>query len=127
MHSTKGYNFEETSHKVIGLAIKVHKAMGPGFEEKFYQRALAQELLKAGVNFTREQWIPIYYQAIKIGNKRVDFVFKDILLEMKAKSEFDPQDYVQTLSYLKASHYKTALLINFGKDKTEVRRLVDQY
>jgi GxxExxY protein len=54
----------------------------------------------------------------------VDFVVEDCLVEIKAKAEFDPQDYIQTLSYLKASGYRLGLLINFGAKKAKFRRLV---
>lgn len=125
MNSKNGYNFEKLSYKIIGIAIEVHKKLGSGFMEVIYQRALAKEFYLKGIKFGREEWIPIYYKEQKIGTKRVDFIFKDILLEIKAKSEFDAQDYVQTLSYLKASGYKTGLLINFGSEKVQVRRLVN--
>lgn len=125
MESKKGYSFEKISYQIIGAAIEVHKNLGPGFDERFYQRALVKEFYARGIEFGREQWIPIRYKNEKIGNKRVDFIFKEILLEVKAKSEFDPSDYMQTLSYLKASGYKTGLLINFGSKKVETRRLVN--
>ena len=125
MESEKGYDFEKMSYEIIGAAIEVHKNMGPGFDERFYQRALAREFYMRKIEFGREQWIPIRYKNEKIGNKRVDFIFKEIILEVKAKSEFDPSDYMQTLSYLKASGYKTGLLINFGSKKVETRRLVN--
>ena len=123
--SKKGYTFEETSHKAIGAAIEVHKNLGPGFEEVIYQRALARELFRLGLDFSREVWMPVYYKNEKIGTKRVDFFVEEILIEIKAKSEFDPQDYMQTISYLKASKYNTGLLINFGAKKVEVKRLVN--
>ena len=125
MKSKKGYNFEKLSHQIIGISIEVHKNLGPGFMEIIYQRALAREFYIAGIEFGREEWIPVYYKNEKIGSKRVDFICQNIMIEIKAKSEFDPQDYIQTLSYLKASGYKVGLLINFGSRKVEVKRLVN--
>jgi GxxExxY protein len=79
----------------------------------------------SGLEFVREEKIPIYYKDRKIDTRRVDLVVEDCLVEIKAKSEFDPQDYVQTLSYLKASGYRVGLLVNFGTKKAEFRRLVN--
>ncbi len=67
----------------------------------------------------------VNYKDLKLGRKRIDFVINDIMLEIKAKSKFDPEDFIQTLSYLKASGYKTGLLVNFGGKKLEVKRLVN--
>jgi len=123
--SHKGYDFGELSGKIIGACIEVHKNLGPGFKEVTYQRALATELKIQKLKFSREVEIPIYYKGKQIEKRRVDFVIQDCLLEIKAKSQFDPQDYVQTLSYLKASGFKVGLLINFGTKKVEVKRLVN--
>lgn len=99
--------------------------MGPGYEEIFYQRALAKELLALNLEYSREVWVNVHYKGKKLGRKRIDFVINDIMLEIKAKSDFDPKDFIQTLSYLKASGYKTGLLVNFGAKKLEVKRLVN--
>ena len=125
MLSKNGYQFEPTSHKIIALAIKVHKKLGPGFEEVIYQRSLAQELTMANLRFGREQWIDVFYEDRKIGRKRVDFLIENILVEIKAKAYYDPQDYMQTLSYLKATQLKTALLINFGSKIINIKRMVN--
>jgi GxxExxY protein len=69
--------------------------------------------------------IPIYYKGHKITTKRVDFVVGECMVEIKAKREFDPEDYMQALAYLKASGHKVGLLINFGQKKIEVKRLVN--
>lgn len=68
--------------------------------------------------------IGIYYKARHIDTRRVDFVVGDCIVEIKARKEFLKEDYVQALSYLKASDYRLGLLINFGAEKTEVKRLV---
>lgn len=125
MLSKKGYNFEDASYEIIKLAIKIHKKIGPGFEEVIYQRALAQELIMANLKFVREEWIPVYYQDKKIGKKRIDFLIENIILEVKAKAQFDPQDYIQTLSYLRATKFNTALLINFGSNIINIKRMVN--
>lgn len=123
--SKKGYDFGDSTGKIIAACLEVHKNLGPGFDGIFYQRALAKELLVLNLEYSREVWIDVHYKEMKLGRKRIDFVINDIMLEVKAKSQFDPEDFIQTLSYLKASGYKTGLLVNFGTKKLEVRRLVN--
>lgn len=59
--SIKGYDFDDVTGKIIGVAIEVHKNLGPGFQEVVYQRALGMELQTTGLSFTREEKIPKYY------------------------------------------------------------------
>ena len=91
----------------------------------FYQRALQKELLASGLDSEREVWITVYYKGEKIGRKRVDFVVEAVQVETKAKAKLDDVDYIQTLSYLKATDYEIGLLINFGGATLEVRRLIN--
>ena len=123
--SKMGYDFGETTGRVIGAAMEVHRTLGPGFQEVVYQRALALELEAAGVDATREVKVPVFYKLSGFDPRRVDFVVEDCIIEIKARSAFAPEDFVQTLSYLKASRFKVALLINFGAAKLEVKRLVN--
>ena len=78
-----------------------------------------------GLEFSREVWIDVYYKGQKVGRKRVDFIIDEVMVEIKAKAELEPVDFVQTLSYLKASGYKVGLLLNFGASKLEIKRLVN--
>lgn len=124
--STKGHNFNDLTGQIIGAALEVHKELGPGFQEVIYQRALALELEAAGLEFMREVDIPVFYKGKKIDKRRVDFVIGDCIIEIKARAILQPEDYIQTLSYLKASRYRMALLINFGSEKAEVKRLINE-
>ncbi|MCA1553270.1 MAG: GxxExxY protein [Chloroflexi bacterium] len=119
------YPHSELTGKIIACAQEVHRTLGPGFEEIFYQRALYKELLAAGLDSEREVWITIHYKGEKLGRKRVDFVIEICMVETKAKSALEPVDHVQTLSYLKASGCEIGLLINFGASKLEVQRLIN--
>ncbi|MHB9037490.1 MAG: GxxExxY protein [Armatimonadota bacterium] len=116
------YPMSELTSSIIACAVEVHKTLGPGFEEVFYQRALYQELAAAGLEATREVDIEVRYKDLILGKKRIDFVVEDCLVEIKAKAALDEVAIVQTVSYLKASGYPVALLINFGGPKIEVRR-----
>lgn len=124
-HTNNHYLMSEITSRIIACAIEVHKALGPGFEEVFYQRALERELSAAGLEATREVWIDVHYKGTLLGKKRVDFVIQDCLLEIKAKAALEDVDKVQTLSYLKASGYSVGLLINFGGVEVEVKRLAN--
>jgi GxxExxY protein len=101
----------------------VHNTLGPGFEEVFYQRALAREFAARDLDFEREVEIPVHYKGEKLGIKRVDFLVGDVMVEIKACSAFMPEHFVQALSYLRASRYRTGLLLNFGAARVEVKRL----
>jgi GxxExxY protein len=105
--------------------MEVHRQLGPGFEEVIYQRALALELPAHGLEFSREAWIDVYYKTQEIGHKRVDFVINEVLAEIKAKAKLEEVDFVQTLSYLKASGYKVGWLLNFGSAKVEIKRVAN--
>lgn len=123
--STNGYDFGSITSEIIGAAIEVHKNLGPGFQEVIYQRALAVELRNKGLEFIREAKIPVHYKGEKIGMRRVDFLLSSCLVEIKARSEIVDQDYVQTLSYLRASGYRVALLLNFGASRLGIKRFVN--
>ena len=122
--STKGYDFGDTTDKTLGAAIEVHRHLGPGFKEIVYQRALAKELMARGVEFEREVKVPVYYKGEQIDTRRADFVVEDIMVEIKAKSAFADEDYIQALSYVRASGFELGLLLNFGSRKLEIKRLV---
>jgi len=88
-----------------------------------------KELPAHGLEYTREVWIDVVYKGEKVGRKRVDFVVGDdsgdVMVEVKAKVRLEEVDFVQTLSYLKASGYRVGLLINFGGKRVEIKRLAN--
>ncbi|MBI2844043.1 MAG: GxxExxY protein [Armatimonadetes bacterium] len=124
--SNKGYDFDDVTGRIIEATIEVHKTLGPGFQEVTYQRALGLELRARGFEFAREENVPVYYKEQQIDTRRVDFVIGNCIVEIKARKELLPEDYVQTLVYLRASGYKLALLINFGAKQVMVRRFVNE-
>ena len=119
------YELSDVTSRIIAAALEVHRELGPGFEERIYQRALARELPAHGLDFGREVWITVLYKGEKVGSKRVDFLIEGVMVEIKAKSQTERVDYVQALSYLKASGFKVGLLLNFGTDKLYIKRLVN--
>jgi GxxExxY protein len=115
---------EDLTHKIIGCAMKVHTALGSGFPEVIYQRALAIEMEKQGLLFGREIEMTIYYDGINIGTRRVDFFVQDkIMVELKATSTLNDLHLAQALNYLEAYNLTIGLLINFGSKSLEFKRV----
>ncbi len=116
------------SNEVIGLAIRVHKELGPGFDEKIYSRAFEEELSKAKVKFDKESSIEVKYRDKKIGDKRVDFIIdSELILEIKAVEEIENVHLAQLLSYLKAIDKRLGLVLNFGSARLGIRRVVHNF
>lgn len=109
---------------ILGAAFEVHNTLGPGFQETIYQSALALEFAARDLDASREVWIDVAYKGIKVGTRRVDFVVEDVMVEIKARSTEEPADFVQTLSYLRASGFQVALLLNFGMPRLAYHRLI---
>ncbi len=122
------YKYKDLTHKIIGCAMEVHKFLGNGFQEVIYQRALAIELSKAGLNFQRELEMPIYYKDDHIGTRRVDFLVDDlIMVELKAITELEKVHLAQALNYLEAYKLEIGLLINFGSTSLQFNRITNEY
>jgi GxxExxY protein len=120
------YKYSELTSKVIGCAMEVHKTLGNGFLEVVYQRALSVELESSGVEFIREQEMPIIYKDKKIGKRRVDFIVHGkIMLEIKAITNLEDVHLAQGKNYLEAANFEIGLLINFGAKSLQFKRLVN--
>ncbi|MCC6601319.1 MAG: GxxExxY protein [Crocinitomicaceae bacterium] len=116
--------YEEITHKIIGCAMKVHSTLGNGFREVIYQRALAIEMKKQGLNFQREMEMTIFYEGIDIGTRRVDFFVEDnIMVEIKAVIKLEDVHLAQAMNYCQAYHLPIGLLINFGSKSLEFKRV----
>ncbi len=106
---------EILAHRLIGAAIEVHKAFGPGMLEQAYEAALACELSLEGIAFERQKVIPLEYKGMVVAEYRLDFLIGDkIVVELKAVEKLLPIHYAQVLSYLKMSGLQLGLLINFN-------------
>lgn len=116
--------YEKLTHDIIGCAMKVHSTLGNGFQEVIYQRALAIELEKQGLNFQREMEMGIYYDGIHIGTRRVDFfVEENIMVELKAVIKLEDVHLAQAMNYCQAYQLPIGLLINFGSKSMEFKRV----
>lgn len=109
--------------KVIGLAMKVHRTLGPGFSESVYENALAHELSQAGVNFERQKPLTVGYDTAKVGEFICDFLINgQLIVELKAGLSLNPAHEVQLVKYLTATNQQIGLLLNFGASKLEFRK-----
>ena len=115
------------TEKIIGLAIKVHKKLDPGFVERIYEKALAYEFKKANINFREQVDIKVKYEDIELGYQRVDFIVEEVIVELKSVSEISEIHEAQLLSYLKATNKKVGLILNFAKKKLDIKRMVYGY
>jgi GxxExxY protein len=113
------------TEQIIGVAIEIHKKLGPGFVEKVYQRVLYIELKKLGLPMDREFKIVIKWGNSIIGYQIVDFVVADVFVEIKATSEIQDIHKYQLLSYLKAANKPLGLLLNFGSPTLTIKRVIN--
>ena len=116
--------YEELTHKIIGCAMRVHSALGNGFQEVIYQRAMAIEMTDSGISFSREYEMPVYYKNQQIGTRRVDFLVETyISVELKAIISLEDVHLAQAINYLEAYDLEVGLLINFGAKSLDFKRL----
>jgi GxxExxY protein len=118
---------DELTYKVIGCAMKVHNTLGNGFQEVIYQRCLAIELQKAGIQFEREVEQAIYYEGIHVGTRRADFVVENkLIIELKALINLEDVHLAQAKNYVVAYNFIKGLLINFGATSLQYKLVFNQ-
>ena len=123
----KDYKYKEITEKIIGAAMKVHAALGNGFQEVIYQRALEIEMEESGLKFARELSIPVYYKSRQIGERRVDFFVEEkIMVEIKAIIQLENVHLAQAKNYLEAYNMQVGLLLNFGSISLQFKRIENQ-
>jgi len=109
-------NFDELSKKVIGCAIEVHRELGPGLLESTYEHCLAYELKSIGLVVKQQHALPVHYKEVHLDcGYRIDMLVDDaIILELKSVSKILDIHRAQLLTYMRLSHIKTGLLLNFN-------------
>jgi len=118
------YAYSELTDRIIGLAIKIHKTLGPGFAERFYEKALTYELSKNKIKYTEQKNISVKYDNIQLGIHRVDLIVEEaVIVELKVVSEINEVNVAQMVSYLRVSNKKIGLILNFAKNKLEIKRV----
>ncbi len=119
--------YADITERILKCAFRVHSVLGNGFQEVIYQRALAIEMRKNGLNFSREFEMPIYYDGIHIGTRRVDFLVEEIIsVELKAVIQLENVHFSQAKNYLEAYNIEVGLLLNFGAASLEYKRLTNK-
>ncbi|MHB1048529.1 MAG: GxxExxY protein [Bacteroidota bacterium] len=107
---------KEIANKVIGVAIDVHRGLGPGLLESAYKECLFYSISKSGLQVIKEKPMPLVYETVKLDcGYRVDLLVENkLIIEVKSVEALHDIHLAQTLTYLKLGNYKLGLLINFN-------------
>ena len=117
--------YEKLTGEIIGCFYEVYRTLGSGFLEKVYEKSLAVEFQRRGIKFGQQIGIGVCYKGEDVGNYILDFLVEGcVVVEVKAKSSIEGFDEAQVINYLKATGKEVGLLVNFGNDDIEFRRLV---
>jgi len=118
-------NFDDISYEVIGCAMRVHNALGPGLREKPYENALAIDLERSDFRVQQQRPFPIFYLNEVVGDCIPDItVNEELLVDVKSVDSLGPNAEAQMLNYLRISRIELGLVINFKNPKLEWQRLV---
>jgi GxxExxY protein len=120
----------ELSHLVVGCAMRVHSALGPGLLESAYEACLQYELIKSGLRVEAQKPLPLVYQTVKLEcGYRLDLLVESkLIIEVKAVEALAEIHFAQVLTYLRLSDLRLALLLNFNvvHMKDGIRRIVNK-
>ena len=120
----------ELSHVVIGLALEVHTALGPGLLERSYQECLYHKISKAGIIVEKQKAIPLVFEEVRLEcGYRLDLLVENkLVVEIKSVQEMNEIYFAQMLTYLRLGNYRLGLLINFNvlHLKDGIRRVVNR-
>jgi GxxExxY protein len=120
-----GHQFEELSGRILGAAVDVHKALGPGFLKPIYQRAMEVALEHREIRFQRQKEVHVYFEEVDLGVQRLDLVVEEqAIVELKAVKALEDIHFAQLRSYLKATGLHTGFLLNFNAPTLVVKRVV---
>ena len=116
----------QLTEQIIGCAFQVSNELGSGFLEKVYENALVIELRRSGFLIRQQHAITIRYKDAVVGEYVADILVENsVLLEIKAVRKLDDVHMAQCMNYLRATGLKVCLLLNFGTQRTEVKRIVN--
>jgi GxxExxY protein len=119
----------EIANKILGVAIEVHKALGPGLLESAYQECLFYKLSKEGLQVVKEKPMPLVFEEVKLEcGYRIDLLVENkVVIEIKSVEGLSDVHLAQTLTYMKLGDYKLGLLINFNVTllKNGIKRIVN--
>jgi len=117
--TAEGSHENQISKAIIGAAIEVHRELGPGLIEKVYEESLCREFHLRGIQFKRQQAVPIFYKGVKLASDLwLDLIVQDkVIVDNKAKAEITEEDKAQLLTYLRLANLRLGLLINFHRPR----------
>lgn len=116
----------ELSYQIVGILFNVHNDLGFGYQEKYYQKAIALEFKKAGIKFQEQVSLPINFKDQKIGRYFLDFLVENkIVVEIKRHDQFHKRDIQQVYSYLKHFNLQLGILVSFTKNGVYFRRILN--
>lgn len=118
---------EELVSQFINVAMEVHRALGPGYDEAVYENALVVEMELKGIPFERQKHIDVFYKDVCVGEGRIDlFLGNEVVVELKAVESLNSIHMAQVISYLKATKKPLGLLVNFHEAllKNGLKRIV---
>lgn len=119
-------DINEISKIIVGSAYEVANTLGSGFLEKVYQNALIIELKNKGLKAEAQKLLPVYYKGELVGEYFADILIEnEVIVELKTVNELIPIHMAQLVNYLKASNKILGLLINFGKPRVEIKRVIN--
>jgi len=117
---------KDLSYKITGLAMEVHGKLGPGFLEKVYEKSLMVLLEREGLKATQQAPIKVNFEGKIVGDYFADILVEGkIILELKAVEKIVDAHIAQTINYLKATGLQLAIILNFGKERLEYKRIVN--
>ncbi len=119
----------ELSNKVIGLAMEVHTALGPGLLESAYKECLYHKIWKTGLSIEKEKPMPLVFEGVKLEcGYRIDLLIENkLVIEIKSVEAINDVHFAQTLTYMKLGNYKLGLLMNFNvaRLKEGIKRIIN--
>lgn len=116
----------QVTERIIGAAFRVANTLGIGFLEKVYENSLAHELRKSGLNVEQQKVVEVVYEGVPVGLYIADLVVEDCVpVELKSAKALDDVHLAQCINHLRATGYPIGLLINFGRAKLEIKRVVN--
>ena len=112
--STLSWREDQVMARVIGAAISVHRALGPGFLESIYHKAMIVELRARELAFEHERPVRVTYRGVDLPGQRIDLIVEElVVVELKSVARLDDVHWAQVISYLKTTKLRAGLLINF--------------
>ena len=128
LYAKNEYKYSDITGRIIKCAMNVHNQLGSGFQEFIYQRALAIEMIKEGLEFIREYDMKVYYDNQEIGTRRVDFFVEGVvIIELKAiADDISDLNKAQIINYLEICRIDVGLLINFGNKSLKFKRFINE-